>query len=259
MPQNPDGLSLLALLTDHVYEQEQNGTLRIPVGYGSSYGPYQDRQANVLAEYDPLQIMMRADTQNRNAAWQVMGGQYGGALAQMLLNPVNGDLPGIDGRFVQGPMNDEGRFAGYFTLYPPGRPIPGELQDGDVLFSNLNQNVVGSFLDASTSAPRGTSSAAWYSAEAAKNIILNTASPIGDNGITEDPAVEKALLDTAQRYMIDLADSTTYRGPGSHVIHYGGGTTGPYVLKIFGDSDGTTPLSSFLQQIMSNSAEPRRG
>ena len=98
-PQNPDGLSLLAQLTNHVYEQEQNGTLKIPIGNGIEY-PASDRDqlANVLAAYDPLQVMMQADAQNKNAAWQVMGGKDGGALAQMLLSSVKGDLPNIDGR-----------------------------------------------------------------------------------------------------------------------------------------------------------------
>jgi hypothetical protein len=253
--QNPDGLSLLALLTDYVYSQEQDGTLRIPIGNGSNYSAYdRDQLANVLAGYDPLQVMMQADAQNKDAAWQVMGGQDGSALAKMLLNSVNGDLPGIDGRFVQGPLNGEDRYAPYFTLYPPGKSVDNSW--GQILINSPDQNVVGAFLDAATSAPRGNGPQAWYSAQAALNIILKTPSPIGNNGITEDPAVQQALLHTAQRYLLDLAESTTFTYP-SAVIPYGGDPHQLYVLKILGDADGATPLSTFLQQIMANGTDAK--
>jgi len=256
-PQNPDGLSLLAQLTDHVYEQEQNGTLRIPIGNGSNYSAQdRDQLADVLADYDPLQVMMQADAQNKDAAWQVMGGEDGGALAKMLLNSVNGDLPGIDGRFVQGPLNGEDRYAPYFTLYPPGKSVPENDSWGQILINSPDQNVVGAFLDAATSAPRGNGTDARYSAQAALNIILNTPSPIGNNGITEDPAVQQALLHTAQRYLLDLAQSTTFTYS-STVVPYGGEPHQLYVLKILGDADGTTPLSTFLQQIMANGADAK--
>ena len=116
----------------------------------------------MLADYDPLQVMMQADAQNKNAAWQVMGGQDGGALAQLLLGSVKGDLPNIDGRLVQGPINDQGRYAGYFTLYRPGKSVPDAW--GQILISIPDQNVVGAFLDAATSAPRGNDVNARYSA-----------------------------------------------------------------------------------------------
>jgi len=172
----------------------------------------------------------------------------------MLLNSVNGDLPGIDGRFVQGPLNGEDRYAPYFTLYPPGKSVDNSW--GQILINSPDQNVVGAFLDAATSAPRGNSPQAWYSAQAALNIILNTPSPIGNNGITEDPAVQQALLHTAQRYLLDLAESTTFTYPSS-VVNYDGDPSQLYVLRILGSADGATPLSTFLQQIMANGTDAK--
>jgi hypothetical protein len=262
-PQNPDGLSLLAQLTNHVYEQEQNGTLKIPIGNGIEY-PASDRDqlANVLAAYDPLQVMMQADGQNKNAAWQVMGGKDGNALAQMLLSSVKGDLPNIDGRLVQGPMNDQGRYAGYFTLYPPGKSVPDAW--GQILISVPDQNVVGAFLDAATSAPRGNDVNAKYSAQAALNIILNTPPPLSssyDGSYAGQSApVQKALLDTALRYELDLAESTTYDGSGT-VLHFDNLPGNPYVIKVpgvqagtSGDPAGTTPLSTFLREVLADPA-----
>jgi hypothetical protein len=262
-PQNPDGLSLLAQLTNHVYEQEQNGTLRIPIGNGFEYSASdRDQLANVLADYDPLQVMMQADAQNKNAAWQVMGGKDGGALAQMLLGSVKGDLPNIDGRLVQGPMNDEGRYAGYFTLYPPGKSVPDAW--GQILINTPDQNVVGAFLDAATSAPRGNDVNARYSAQAALNIILNTPPPLSSSYdgsyAGQSPPVQRALLDLALRYELDLAESTTYDGSGT-VLHFDNLPGNPYVIKVpgvqpgtSGDPAGTTPLSVFLREVLADPA-----
>ena len=256
-PGNPDGLSLLTQLTNHVYEQEQQGNLKIPLGTMGRYGiEDRDQLEDTLAAYDPLNVMLQADAQNKNAAWQVMGGKDGPALAKMLLGSENGDLPNMDGRFVQGPMNDQGQLAGYFIMLPPGKSVPENLSWGQIVLNWPDQKVVGQFLDAATSAPRGNDLNARYSAQAAMNIILNTPSPIGDGGITEDPAVQQALLHTAQRYMLDLAQSTTYTGS-SAVVNYGNDPSMPYVLQINGDGDGTTPLSSFLQQIMSNGTDAK--
>src|ERR1700722_12274644 len=262
-PQNPDGLSLLAQLTNHVYEQEQNGTLKIPIGNGIEY-PASDRDqlANVLAAYDPLQVMMQADGQNKNAAWQVMGGKDGNALAQMLLSSVKGDLPNIDGRLVQGPMNDQGRYAGYFTLYPPGKSVPDAW--GQILISIPDQNVVGAFLDAATSAPRGNDVNARYSAQAALNIVLNTPPPLSSSYdgsyAGQSPPVQRALLDLALRYELDLAESTTYDGSGT-VLHFDNLPGNPYVIKVpgvqagtSGDPAGTTPLSTFLREVLADPA-----
>lgn len=264
-PQNPDGLSLLAQLTNNVYSQEQNGTLRIPIGSGGHYlmGD-QVKLADVLSQYDPLQVMMQADAQNKNAAWQVMGGKNGNALAQMLLNSVRGDLPNIDGRFLQGPMNDNGQYAPYFIMYPPGKSVPEKDSWGQILINTPDQNVVGSFLDAATSAPRGNDINAKYAAQSALNIILNTppplTSPVNGSYAGQSPPVQLALLDLAQRYQLDLAESTTYGGSGV-VRNFGGQPGNPYIIKVPGvqqatnnDPAGTTPLSVFLREILADPA-----
>jgi hypothetical protein len=264
-PQNPDGLSLLAQLTNHVYEQEQNGTLRIPIGSGARYEMGdQDKLANVLSQYDPLQVMMQADAQNKNAAWQVMGGKDGNALAKMLLNSVNGDLPNLDARFLQGPMGDNGQYAPYFIMYPPGKSVPENDSWGQILLNTPDQNVVGSFLDAATSAPRGNDVNAKYAAQAALNIILNTppplTSPIDGSYAGQSPPVQLALLHLAQRYQLDLAESTTYDGSGT-VLQFDNQPGNPYIIKVPGvqqgttdDPAGTTPLSVFLREILADPA-----
>ncbi|HEY4463780.1 MAG TPA: hypothetical protein VGN41_14045 [Streptosporangiaceae bacterium] len=210
-PQNPDGLSLLAQLTNHVYADLQNGTLRIPLGGGYDRYGMQDQQqlGQALAGNDPVQVMLQADAQNKNASWQVMGGPNGGALAKMLLNSVNGDLPGLDGRFVQGAPNDRGQYPGFFTMVAPGKPITSD--HGQIILGWPDQGTVGNFLDAATSAPRGTGTDAKYSATAAANIIQNVDVPITDNGQIQpayDPAIEKALTNTFLRYLPDIAASS---------------------------------------------------
>jgi hypothetical protein len=207
-PQNPDGLSLLAQLTNHVYADLQNGTLRIPLGGGYDHYGMQDQQqlAQTLASNDPIQAMLQADAQNKNASWQVMGGPNGGALAKMLLNSVHGDLPGLDGRFVQGAPNDRGQYPAFFTMVAPGKPITSNYSQ--IILSTPDQTTVGNFLDAATSAPRGTSLDARYSATAAANIIQNVDLPITENGHIQpayDPAIEKALTNTFLRYLPDIA------------------------------------------------------
>lgn len=256
---NPDGkLSLLAMMTNKVYEEEKNGTLKMPVGFGG-YTNYdaqdRDKLAGALSSFDPLTAMMKADAQNKDASWQVMGGKDGNGLAQILLNARNGDLPNMEGRWLQDPKNDKGQRGEYFTMLQAGNPVPQKFQDGQIIFATPDQKVVGSFLDASTSAPRGHDDAAMFSAYAAKNIIDNT--PKGSD-IQEAPAVQTALLHTAQRYLLDLSESTTYNGPSS-VLPFDSQQGNPYVLKInglpapgSGKSSSGTPLSMFLNQILSN-------
>jgi hypothetical protein len=204
-PDNPDQLSLLALLTNHVYEQEQKGLLRVPLGDGDQYDAYQRGQlANVLSEYDPLQAMMQADAQNGNAASQVMSGTYGAPIAKMLLNSVNGDLPTLDGRFVQGPVNSDGKYAGYFTLLPPGKAVP-EYDTGQVLLNTPDQNIVGEFLTAAISAPRVHDTQAQQAAQAAVNIINNL--PSADDGMMVSAPVQGALEHLLTTYRWDVAFS----------------------------------------------------
>ncbi|HEY2507347.1 MAG TPA: hypothetical protein VGI58_12590 [Streptosporangiaceae bacterium] len=250
-PLNKQGVSLLALMTQSVYTDEQNGTLTVPVGYGASYDQQdRDQLQQTLANYDPLQVLLTADTQNKNATWQVMGGPDGAGLAKLLLgNDGSYDL-GQLGLWAQGERNNEGLPSGTFTLVPPGKAVP-EMTPMTV-FDWPDPNAVGAFLNASTSVPRGHNPDAWLSAEAAKNIIDNTP-PSGV--FQEDPAVQQALLATAQRYLLDLSESTTYNGP-SDVLTFGNNPDAPYILKITGahvtGSSSDTPLSQFLNQILSN-------
>ena len=182
--QNPDRLSLLAVLTTNVYQDEQSGKIRIPLGGGYTRYLSEDQAQlqDVLAAYDPLSVMLQADAQNKNAAWQVMGdtnghyGNIGPALAKLLLWNGN-DLPGLDARFVRGEPNDRGVYPGYFSISPPGKAVGGF--PTSIVLNFLSPSIAGSFLDAATSAPRGISTDAKYSAQAALNIIDNTPSPNG--------------------------------------------------------------------------------
>lgn len=256
---NPHGgQSLLSMITNKVYEDETNGTLKMPVGFGG-YGNYdsqdQGKLSDVLGDYDPLTAMMTADTQNKNASWQVMGGPHGRGLSQLLLGTVKGEsVPGIEGRWVQDPENDRGQRGEYFTLTPPGKAVPEKYQSGMIVMATPDQKVVGSFLDSSTSAPRGHTPDAKDAAWAATNIIGNTPS---SSEFQESPQVQTALLHTAQRYLLDLSESTTYDDKNT-VLSFGNGTRSPYVLKIkgvqsgSGKSNANTPLSMFLNQILSN-------
>ena len=99
--------SLLAQLTLATYKDLESGKISVPVGFGLQYGSHYDQQDmnqldSILGSNDPLQVLMQADAQNKNASWQVLGnGQYGSAITNMLLNSQNGDLPGMDGRFAR--------------------------------------------------------------------------------------------------------------------------------------------------------------
>ncbi len=250
--------SLLAQLTNTVYQDEQNGTLRIPLG--SQYNRYEgdgpdgyDKLMNTLASYDPLAAMLKADAQNKNAAMQVMGGPQGAALAKMLLtqNYYGG---AIDGSFQQGAPNDRGQYPGYFALVPPGSKLIGMIGDEGV--NEVDPQLFANFLNASTSGARGGGPAsltnpAYASAMAAMNIMENTPAP--KDGLQDDPAIQQALLATAQRYMLDLAQSLTntdgsvIRGPQTNMPVW-------HVL-INGQGGDSNALSAFLQQISANGGD----
>jgi hypothetical protein len=255
--QNPDGLSLLAVMTDNVWRDEQTGDIRIPIGGPNIRYQAEDQQqlTQTLNNYDPLGTLLQADAQNKAAAWQVMGdtnkayGDYGAALAKMLMWN-NGDLPGLDARFVRGGPNSDDQYPDYFTISPPGKAVDGF--PSSITLSFLPPSVAGSFLNAATSAPRGPSvpgkadPAAEYSAQAALTIMENTPSPKGSNGIVLDPAIQSALAVTAQRYLLDLAMSTT-NTQGSQIQPPG--TQLPvWSLQLNGDGQDSK-LSSFLEQI----------
>ncbi len=253
---NPDGLSLLAVMTANVWKDEQNGTIKIPLGgphdtYGISD---RDQLQDTLANYDPLSILLQADAQNKNAAWQVMGttnSAYGKNLGPDLAKVLlwnNADLPGLDARYVRGGPDDHLNYPGFFTISPPGKSVPGD--PSSIVLNFMDPTIAGSFLDAATSAPRGTDANARYSAQAALTIIENTPKP--DDGIGLDPAIQKALTDTAQRYMLDLAYSVNNNQPdGSGLVEPGSQTAPAWMLQVYGQGNDN-PLSNFLQQIAVN-------
>jgi hypothetical protein len=253
-PQNPDGLSLLAVLTDNVYRDAQAGKIQIPLGGGYNRYDQQDQSKlqDTLADYDPLSVMLKADGQNKNASWQVMGdtnpayGNVGPGLAKLLLWN-NGDLPGLDARYVRGGPNDKGQYPGSFTLVPPGKSVDGYPET--IILNFVDSKVSGPFLDAATSAPRGTSIDAKYSTQAALNIINGTPPGSGENGFKLDPELQKALTNTAQRYLLDLGMSATNDNPGT--VIQPGGQLPAWSLQIKGQGEDN-PLSAFLSQITSN-------
>jgi hypothetical protein len=255
---NPDGLSLLAVLTSSVYQGMQDGKVQIPLGGGyNRYGMQDQGQLqDTLADYDPLSVLMQADAQNKIAAQQVMGdtnkayGNVGASLAKMLLWN-NGDLPGMDARFVEGAPNDKGQAPGFFTSSPPGKGVTEDYSS--IVLNFVSPSVDGAFLDAATSAPRGTSADAKYSAQAALNIIDNTPRAEGDDGVKLDPAIQQALTNTAQRYLLDLARSTS--NPGSSAI-VGAQDSGlpAWTIEVNGQGPDSS-LSKFLEQITSNKSD----
>ena len=180
--------SLLAQLTLATYKDLENGKITVPVGFGQKYGSEygqqdMDQLYSILQGNDPLQVLMQADAQNKNASWQVLGNQqYGGAIANMLLKGEHGDLPGIDGRFAQQPGGGNGQQSGTFQLLPPGKGVPEQDTFGAGFMNTPNQTVVGNFLDAATSGPRGSDLNAQQSAQAAMNIIQATLPPILTRG-----------------------------------------------------------------------------
>lgn len=208
---NPDGVSLLALMTQNLYQDLKSGNIKIPLGPGiGRYGMEDhDKLGDALAANDPFSVLLKADGENKNAAWQVMGGPDGGPLAQMLLSAEKGDLPQLDGRFVEGGPNDKGQYPNFFTMEPPGKSIDPD--SGEIFLSTPDQKALGNFLDAATSAPRGNSADAGYSARAAVNIINNLLPAITDDGKIQpgyDPAIMKALDNTFLRYLPDIAKSS---------------------------------------------------
>jgi hypothetical protein len=253
--------SLLAQLTLATYQDMQNGKITIPVGFGTtgSHGPTtrydaqdMNRLDSLLQSNDPLQILMQADAQNKNAAWQVLGNKtYGGAIANMLLNSQKGDLPEIDGRYAQ-QFGSDGQYTGTFALIPPGKSVPQQDDFGAISINTPDQNVVGAFLNAATSAPRGTDINAEEAAQAAMNIIDST--PPGTAGQLAAP-VQAALLATAQRYMLDLATSTGNTNSSQSMVQYMlGNSSLPWTIDIAHDSavSNGDPLANFLQQITAN-------
>src|SRR6202012_5262763 len=150
----------------------------------------------ILGNNDPLQVLMQADAQNKNASWQVLGDkQYGSDITNMLLNSERGELPQLDGRYVQLSGKDGG-FTGTFALIPPGKSVPQQDGFGAISLNSPDQKVVGAFLDAATSARRGSDVTARGAAQAAMNTIHPPLPPTTDSGKVQPgyaPAIIKAL------------------------------------------------------------------
>jgi hypothetical protein len=242
--------SLLAQLTENVFQAQQAGQIQLPLG-GWSVGINDAQQIqNALAAFDPLSAMLQRDAENKDAAGQVLGGQDGNAIANMLLNNPYNKYTYTN---VTNPYGS-GQFPPTFTGYGPTQKLDGM----ELIYLNwLPDQTVANFLEAATSGGRGTGNAGdpinpyRLSAQAAMNIIDNTPAPYSENGQPQpsfSPAVQKALDDTFLRYLPDIAASSGYGGTGSFAIQDGNQQNGPWVIKI---ADGQ--LSSFLMQL---SADP---
>lgn len=224
--------NFLAHLTMAEYNAEQNGTLRIPLGPNSEYPmPAQAFQQveDGLAQYDPLSALLAVDAQNKTAAQQLLGSQGDGKLASFLLSGG-----GVRYSYTDG--------SSYFQVLGPDERPPGSFPT--VYEGGIDQQAIGSFLDAATSAPRGHSVPAQQSAWAAYNIINNVPAPLIDGGSViwqVSPPVRAALMATYGRYLPDLAYGAygTTRDP---VFQPGNGQ--PYVIGM-----SSTQLDAFLSEI----------
>ncbi len=230
--------NFLAQLTMAEYNAEQNGTLQIPLGPTTKYPmPMQAYQQveQGLAQYDPLSALLAADAQNKTAAMQLLGGKDGSTLSSFLLNGG-----GVRYSYTDG--------AKYFTVLGPNERPPGSFPE--VYEGGIDEQAMGSFLDAATSAPRGDGVPSQQSAWAAYNIINNVPAPLVDGGSVVwqvSPPVRAALMDTFSRYMPDLAASSD--GPQrSPVFQPGPGQ--PYVIGVSGPQ-----LSAYLQELSLNQSD----
>jgi hypothetical protein len=81
----------------------------------------------------------------------------------------------------------------------------------------------------------------------------NTPRAEGDDGVKLDPAIQQALTNTAQRYLLDLARSTS--NPGSSAI-VGAQDSGlpAWTIEVNGQGPDSS-LSKFLEQITSNKSD----
>jgi hypothetical protein len=218
-----DAPSLLAQLTDKVFEDEKNGKLVIPMGDGEPfYAGDLTKYQNAIADYEPFTAMLQADAQNKDASWQVLGGPDGAGIAKLILN--EGVVPGA-GNIVYGypfGMNGGKIPVGVTAMQAvgSGAQIP---EDVITINNTLPSSVVAQFLNAATSAGRGAGdpndpiNQYKLSAQAAANIIMNTPPGWFDNSGNPqpsfDPAVEQALTNTFMRYLPDIAYSSRNAGP----------------------------------------------
>ena len=202
-----------------------------------------------LAAFDPAQAMLTLATQNGAAAREIMGGPNGAKIAASLMNSPTTTYNPL--------WSSNGTFEGFFNSTPPmqyrgGTPI--DFNEPNLAGAHpvtLSSNVIGSFFNAATSAPRGIGQPAKDSAYAAMNIIDSTPPP---STAQLSAPVQAALLATAQRYMLDLATSTTnFNSATSDVEHLQGNSNLPWTINIAHDTAANAdPLANFLQQITSN-------
>jgi hypothetical protein len=202
-----------------------------------------DYVTQTLAEFDPAQAMLTLATQNGAAAREIMGGPNGAEIAASLMNSPTTTYNPL--------YSSNGTFEGFFNSTPAvqywgGTPI--DFNEPNLAGAHpvtLSSNVIGSFFNAATDAPRGTGQPAEDSANAAMNIIKAT--PPASTAQLAAP-VQSALLVTAQRYMLDLGGSATNTSDASFVGRLNqGGKNMPWAITI-----GQTSMANFLQQIASN-------
>jgi hypothetical protein len=178
-----------------------------------------DYVTQTLAEFDPAQAMLTLATQNGAAAREIMGGPNGAEIAASLMNSPTTTYNPL--------YSSNGTFEGFFNSTPAvqywgGTPI--DFNEPNLAGAHpvtLSSNVIGSFFNAATDAPRGTGQPAEDSANAAMNIIKAT--PPASTAQLAAP-VQSALLVTDQ-----------------------GGKNMPWAITI-----GQTSMANFLQQIASN-------
>lgn len=208
-----------------------------------------DYVTQTLAEFDPAQAMLTLATQNGAAAREVMAGPNGAKIAASLMNSPTTSYNPL--------FSSNGTLEGFFNSTPPvqyqgGTPVNfNEPNMAGAHPVTLSSNVIGSFFNAATDAPRGIGQPAKDSAYAAKNIIDSTPPP---STAQLSAPVQAALLATAQRYMYDLGISTNnLTSTASIVQQLGGDPTEPWTIDIAHNATGNyDPLANFLQQVTSN-------
>lgn len=208
-----------------------------------------DYVTQTLAEFDPAQAMLTLATQNGAAAREVMAGPNGAKIAASLMNSPTTSYNPL--------FSSNGTLEGFFNSTPPvqyqgGTPVNfNEPNMAGAHPVTLSSNVIGSFFNAATDAPRGIGQPAKDSAYAAKNIIDSTPPP---SAAQLSAPVQAALLATAQRYMYDLGISTNnLTSTASIVQQLGGDPTEPWTIDIAHNATGNyDPLANFLQQVTSN-------
>jgi hypothetical protein len=264
--------NLLAKVTTAIELARMDGGYTIPLT-GVSYNASGAAEVTqLLQEFDPSQVMLTLATQNGVAAREVLGDHK--PLPPSLLSPGEQNIP-IGQAIASGLMlrptteyypnlgpDGLGALRGFYpdpvpTSYgPDGQPtdfnVPLDAQFHPV---TISPGVIGNFFNAATSAPRGYNTAAYESAQSAMNIIDGTPPP---STASLKAPVRQALLNTAERYLLDLGLScinvpfggalttSKVRQLGNEV----GDPNAPYSIQIAAGKGSA--LQNFLQQVTSN-------